>query len=85
MHNRLYKFLNDSNIIYPLQFGFQQKYSTSFALICLTKIIKEALDQGKCGCGISVDLQKAFDTVDHNILMGKLRSLWKVASLSVNL
>ena len=73
MHNRLYKFLNDSNIIYPLQFGFQQKYSTSFALIYLTKIIKEALDQGKYGCGISVDLQKAFDTVDHNILIGKLK------------
>ena len=35
--------------------------------------IKETLDQGKYGCGIFVDLQKAFDTVDHNILMGKLK------------
>ena len=73
MHNKLYKFLNDNNIIYPLQLGFQQKYSTSFALIHLTETIKEALDQGKYSCGNFVDLQKAFDTVDHNILRGKLK------------
>ena len=73
MHNRLYKFLNDNDIIYPLQFGFRQKYSTSFAFVHLTEIIKEALDQEKYGCGIFVDLQKAFDTADHNILIGKLK------------
>ena len=66
-------FLNDNNIIYPLQFGFRQKYSTSFALIHLTETIKEALDQGKYCCGNFVYLHKAFDTVDHNILMGKLK------------
>ena len=37
----------------------------------LTETIKEALDQGKYSCGIFFDLQKTFDTVDHNILMGK--------------
>ena len=73
MHNRLYKFLNDNNIIYRLQFGFRQKYSTSFALIYLTETIKEALDQGRYGCGIFVDMQKAFDTDGHNILMHKLK------------
>ena len=73
MYNRLYKFLNN-NIIYPLQFGLQN-WSTSFALIHLTEIIKEALDQGKYGCGIFVGLQKAFHTVNHNILMGKLKKL----------
>ena len=68
----LYKFLNDNNVIYPLKFGFRQRYSTSFPLINLTETIKEVLDQGKYGCGIFVDLQKPFDTVDHNI-MGKLK------------
>ena len=77
MRNGMHKFLND-NIIYPLQFGFRQKYSTSFALIHLPEtiddeIIKEARDQGKYGLGIFVDLLKTFDTVDHNILMGKLK------------
>ena len=60
-------------IFSPLQFGFQQQYSTYFALIHLTESIKEALDQGKYCFGIFVDLQKAFDTVDHNNLMGKLK------------
>ena len=73
MHSRLSTFLNVKDIIYPLQFGFCQNYSTSYALIHLTDSIKEAVDQGKYCCGIFVDLQKAFDTVDHNILLGKLK------------
>ena len=69
MHKRLYKFLDEN--IYPRQCGFDK--NTSFALIYLTETIKGALDQGKYGCGIFVDLQKAFGTVDHNILTGKLK------------
>ena len=46
---------------------------TSFALIHLTETIKEALDQGKYGCGIFVDLLKAFGTVDHSILLDKMK------------
>ena len=42
-------------------------------MIHLTESIKEALNQGKYGCGIFVDVQKAFDTVDYNILLGKLK------------
>ena len=72
-HCRLSTFLNIKDIIYPLHFGFHQNYSTSYALIHLTETIKEALDQGKYGCGIIVDLQKVFDTVSHNILLSKLK------------
>ena len=43
------------------------------ALNHLTETIKEALDQGKYGCRIFVDFQKAFDTVEHNTLLGKLK------------
>ena len=73
MHSRLSTFLNIKDIIYPLQFSFRQNYSTSYATIHLTETIKEVLDQGKYGSEIFVDLQKAFDTVDHNILLGKLK------------
>ena len=48
-------------------------YSFVFAKIILPETIKEALDQGKYGCDIFVDLQKSFDTVGHNILLGKLK------------
>ena len=72
MHKRLYTFLNNNNIIYNLQFGFRQQYSTSNALINITENIRKALGDGNIGCGVFVDLQKAFDTVDYQILLAKL-------------
>ena len=72
MYKRLYTFLNSNNIIYNLQFGFRQQYFTSHALVNITENIRKALDGGNMGCGIFVDLQKAFDTVDHQILPTKL-------------
>ena len=72
MYNRLYEFLESKNLMYDLQFAFQKKHSTSHALIHLTDTIQEQLDKGNFGCGIFVDFQKAFDTVDHNILIQKL-------------
>ena len=72
MYNRLYKFLETNNLIYSLQFGFRQKHSTSHALIHLTDKIREQLDKGNFACGFFVDSQKAFDTVDHQILIQKL-------------
>ena len=72
MYKRLYTFLNNNNIIYNLQFGLRQQYSTSHALINITEIIRKALDNGNIGCGVFADLQKAFDTVDHRILLTEL-------------
>ena len=72
MYKRLYTFLDYNNIIYDLQFGFRQQYSRSRASINITENIRKALDYGNIGCGIFVDLQKAFDTVDHQILLAKL-------------
>ena len=72
MYKRLYTFLNNNNIIYDLQFGFRQQYSASHALLKITENIRKAVDNGNIGCGVFVDLQKSFDTVDHQILLAKL-------------
>ena len=72
MYKTLYTFLNNNNIIYNLQFGFRQQCSTSHGLISITGNIRKPLDNGNIGCGVFADLQKAFDTVDHQILLAKL-------------
>ena len=72
MYSRLYNFLNLHNCIYDLQFGFRGKHSTNYALLSLTENIRDALDNNNFACGIFIDLRKAFDTVDHSILLNKL-------------
>ena len=72
MHKRLYEFFEEHEILYKLQFGFRKKMSTSHSLMEITEEIKESIDNGKFGCGIFIDLKKAFDTVNHQILLTKL-------------
>ena len=60
------------SIIFKRQFGFRHKHSTVRGLIAITEKIKKYMDEGKITCGIFIDLEKAFDSVDHNILFNKL-------------
>ena len=72
MHERLYSFLEKNKCIYDLQFGFRKSHSTTHALLDLTEDIRKAIDNNSFSVGVFIDLQKAFDTVDHKILLRKL-------------
>ena len=72
IHSRLYNFLSLHTCIYNLQFGFRKMHSTNHALLSLTEDIRKALDNNLFAAGVFIDLQKAFDTVDHEILLYKL-------------
>ena len=70
--NRLYKFLENHDIIDPLQFGFRPKHSTIDAISLLVKDILQSLDKKDYTIGVFCDLSKAFDTINHKILLYKL-------------
>ena len=72
MHIGLIEFLEGKQILYSRQFGFRKGFSTNHAISTLLESIQKALDDGQFVCGIFIDLEKAFDTVSHDILLEKL-------------
>ena len=69
MYSRLYAFLTKYKLLFKKQFGFRNKHSTSHALISLIDLIKKYFDNDYFICGVFINLQKAFDTVNHEILL----------------
>ena len=72
VYNQLYDFLEKHNILYRYQFGFRKGHSTEQAIFEITDTLKQALDKKLVTCGVFLDFSKAFDTVNHNILLSKL-------------
>ena len=71
-NSRIMNFLNAKQVLYFRQYGFRKNMSTSMAIMDLVEEITNAMDKGKLTIGVFIDLKKAFDTVDHRILVDKL-------------
>ena len=74
VYKRVYKFLDNNSILYDSQYGFRSKRSCSQAIAELTGKILQAREDGKKSASIFLDLSKAFDTLDHSVLLKKLDS-----------
>ena len=69
---QLYEYFNKNNLLYKSQYGFRTLDSTELASWEIIDIIGKDLDNGKLPIGAFLDLSKAFDTLDHTILLDKL-------------
>ena len=74
VNKRLLSFLNKHDILFQNQFGFRTKHSTMHAALSITDKVQKSIEEGQYSCGIFLDFSKAFDTVDHKILLQKLRN-----------
>jgi Reverse transcriptase (RNA-dependent DNA polymerase)/Endonuclease/Exonuclease/phosphatase family len=72
MQNRLLAYIESKNILIPEQYGFRPHYSSYMALLDLTDRITTSFEEGKISIAILIDLQKAFDSLNHGILLKKL-------------
>ena len=72
MYNRINEFIEENDVLYNLQFGFRKNHSTAIALTILNDKISKALYDGEYVLGVFLDFSKAFDTVNHDILLRKL-------------
>ena len=75
IHDQTSTFLNSKNLLYTYQSGFRKKHSTDFCLSYLNDKILKGFDRGMMTGMILIDLQKAFDTIDHDVLLQKLYAI----------
>ena len=72
VYNQIFAYFSDKELFYPSQYGFRRGHSTELAATELIDLIIQKLDAGKLPLAIFLALSKAFDTLNHDILLDKL-------------
>ena len=72
VYEQLVSYLEKECLLFNFQFGFRKGYSTEYAIVETVEKLKSAVDDQKITCSISLVFSKAFDTVNHHILLEKL-------------
>ena len=71
-YNQLYDYFQKHKLFYSSQYGFRKAHSTELACLELIDRVLQQLDKGDLSIAVFIDLSKAFDTLDHHILLTKL-------------
>ena len=83
VYNRLYNFISKHDTLYANQYGFRTNHASYMAALNLTDKIAQGLDTNKTTAALFLDLSKAFDTIDHTILLNKL-SLYGIRGIALS-
>lgn len=72
MYKRLIRFINKHNLIYEKQLGFRRQHSAEMAILLITDKIQNTVDSGMYASAVFLDISKAFETVNYEMLLQKL-------------
>ena len=81
--NQIYKYLNENSLISKFQSGFRPKYGTDSALVPICDQWLTDMDNGKLNGVVFLDICKAFDSINHEILLRKLKDQFGIHSIEL--